>query len=42
MSEEARTRRVRPERIDVALDRGVFMISVAAELAEMHLSLIHI
>ncbi|MGD0981593.1 MAG: helix-turn-helix transcriptional regulator [Solirubrobacteraceae bacterium] len=36
MSEETRTRRVRPARIDVALDRGVFMISVAAELAEMH------
>ena len=36
MSEEARARRVRPGRIDVALDRGVFMISVAAELAEMH------
>jgi MerR family transcriptional regulator/heat shock protein HspR len=26
----------RQTRIDVALDRGVFMISVAAELAEMH------
>jgi MerR family transcriptional regulator/heat shock protein HspR len=26
----------RPTRIDVALDRGVFMISVAAELAQMH------
>ena len=26
----------RPARIEVALDRGVFMISVAAELAEMH------
>ncbi|HEX2701911.1 MAG TPA: helix-turn-helix transcriptional regulator [Solirubrobacteraceae bacterium] len=26
----------RPTRVDVALDRGVFMISVAAELAEMH------
>ena len=36
MSEQARTRGVRPSRIDVALDRGVFMISVAAELAEMH------
>jgi MerR family transcriptional regulator/heat shock protein HspR len=29
-------RRLRSTRIDVALDRGVFMISVAAELAEMH------
>jgi MerR family transcriptional regulator/heat shock protein HspR len=29
-------RRARETRIDVALDRGVFMISVAAELAEMH------
>jgi MerR family transcriptional regulator/heat shock protein HspR len=27
---------VRRTRIEVALDRGVFMISVAAELAEMH------
>ena len=36
MSEETRASRVRPARIDVALDRGVFMISVAAELAEMH------
>jgi MerR family transcriptional regulator/heat shock protein HspR len=36
MSEQARTRGVPPSRIDVALDRGVFMISVAAELAEMH------
>ena len=26
----------RTTRIDVAIDRGVFMISVAAELAEMH------
>ena len=26
----------RPTRIEVAIDRGVFMISVAAELAEMH------
>ncbi len=26
----------RQVRIDVAVDRGVFMISVAAELAEMH------
>ncbi len=29
-------RPTRSTRIDVALDRGVFMISVAAELAEMH------
>jgi len=29
-------RRTRQTRIDVAVDRGVFMISVAAELAEMH------
>ena len=31
-------RRVRRERVDVSIDseRGVFMISVAAELAEMH------
>jgi MerR family transcriptional regulator, heat shock protein HspR len=29
-------RRARSTRVDVALDRGVFMISVAAELAEMH------
>jgi MerR family transcriptional regulator/heat shock protein HspR len=29
-------RRSRTTRIDVAVDRGVFMISVAAELAEMH------
>jgi MerR family transcriptional regulator/heat shock protein HspR len=29
-------RPVRSTRIDVAIDRGVFMISVAAELAEMH------
>jgi MerR family transcriptional regulator/heat shock protein HspR len=36
MSEETRASRVRPARIDVALDRGVFMISVAAELADMH------
>ena len=28
--------RRRDPRIDVAVDRGVFMISVAAELAEMH------
>src|SRR3954447_11344588 len=30
------SRRVRTTRIDVSVDRGVFMISVAAELAEMH------
>jgi MerR family transcriptional regulator/heat shock protein HspR len=30
------SRRVRTTRIEVAGDRGVFMISVAAELAEMH------
>ena len=30
------SRRVRTTRIEVATDRGVFMISVAAELAEMH------
>ena len=37
MSEEATSRRRGPAtRIDVAVDRGVFMISVAAELAEMH------
>jgi MerR family transcriptional regulator/heat shock protein HspR len=30
------SRRVRSARIEVASDRGVFMISVAAELAEMH------
>jgi MerR family transcriptional regulator/heat shock protein HspR len=29
-------RPIRSTRVDVALDRGVFMISVAAELAEMH------
>jgi len=29
-------RRVRHTRIEVAADRGVFMISVAAELADMH------
>src|SRR5438045_1636305 len=29
-------RRVRSTRVEVASDRGVFMISVAAELAEMH------
>ena len=31
-----RSGEVRAMRIDVAIDRGVFMISVAAELAEMH------
>jgi MerR family transcriptional regulator/heat shock protein HspR len=36
MSEGARGRGARSARVDVALDRGVFMISVAAELAEMH------
>jgi len=36
MTERARGRRQGPARIEVALDRGVFMISVAAELAEMH------
>src|ERR1700719_3836673 len=30
------TRRVRSARVEVSTDRGVFMISVAAELAEMH------
>ncbi len=30
------SRRVRTTRIEVSSDRGVFMISVAAELAEMH------
>jgi MerR family transcriptional regulator/heat shock protein HspR len=30
------TRRTRTTRIQVSSDRGVFMISVAAELAEMH------
>ena len=30
------TRRVRTTRVEVASDRGVFMISVAAELADMH------
>jgi MerR family transcriptional regulator/heat shock protein HspR len=29
-------RRVRTTRVEVSADRGVFMISVAAELAEMH------
>jgi MerR family transcriptional regulator/heat shock protein HspR len=33
---ERRVRTARSTRIDVAIDRGVFMISVAAELAEMH------
>jgi MerR family transcriptional regulator, heat shock protein HspR len=30
------TRRVRATKVEVSTDRGVFMISVAAELAEMH------
>jgi MerR family transcriptional regulator, heat shock protein HspR len=30
------TRRIRSARVEVSTDRGVFMISVAAELAEMH------
>jgi MerR family transcriptional regulator/heat shock protein HspR len=29
-------RRIRTTRVEVSADRGVFMISVAAELAEMH------
>src|SRR5580704_13949213 len=29
-------RRIRTTRVEVSSDRGVFMISVAAELAEMH------
>jgi len=33
---ERQPRPARSTRIDVAIDRGVFMISVAAELAEMH------
>ncbi|HUB76520.1 MAG TPA: helix-turn-helix transcriptional regulator [Solirubrobacteraceae bacterium] len=33
---ETPQRRGQATRVDVALDRGVFMISVAAELAEMH------
>jgi MerR family transcriptional regulator/heat shock protein HspR len=33
---ERPSRSARSTRIDVAIDRGVFMISVAAELAEMH------
>jgi MerR family transcriptional regulator/heat shock protein HspR len=36
VSQEPVPSRSRTTRIDVALDRGVFMISVAAELAEMH------
>jgi MerR family transcriptional regulator/heat shock protein HspR len=32
----ASTRRVRTTRIEVSSERGVFMISVAAELADMH------
>ena len=32
----SRRDRIAPDRVDVAADRGVFMISVAAELAEMH------
>jgi MerR family transcriptional regulator/heat shock protein HspR len=35
-SQRARGREPRQTRIEVAIDRGVFMISVAAELAEMH------
>ena len=35
-SGERQSRGARPTRVEVALDRGVFMISVAAELAEMH------
>jgi MerR family transcriptional regulator/heat shock protein HspR len=30
------TRRIRTTKVEVSTDRGVFMISVAAELAEMH------
>ena len=30
------TRRIKTTRVEVAADRGVFMISVAAELADMH------
>jgi MerR family transcriptional regulator, heat shock protein HspR len=30
------SRRIRSARVEVSTDRGVFMISVAAELAEMH------
>jgi MerR family transcriptional regulator/heat shock protein HspR len=30
------TRRIRTARVEVSSDRGVFMISVAAELADMH------
>ena len=36
MSEQSDRGSLRSTRIEVALDRGVFMISVAAELAEMH------
>ena len=38
MTRDGRTQRIRaaPARVEVASDRGVFMISVAAELAEMH------
>ncbi|HEY1778730.1 MAG TPA: MerR family transcriptional regulator [Solirubrobacteraceae bacterium] len=36
MSQSARGGEPRQTRIEVAIDRGVFMISVAAELAEMH------
>ena len=36
MTERAPRRQPSATRIEVALDRGVFMISVAAELAEMH------
>ena len=35
-SGERQSRGARSTRVEVALDRGVFMISVAAELAEMH------
>src|SRR5437588_11115981 len=34
--QEPRTRRTVTTRVEVSSDRGVFMISVAAELAEMH------
>jgi MerR family transcriptional regulator/heat shock protein HspR len=36
VSRPERDRPRRTTRVDVAVDRGVFMISVAAELAEMH------
>ena len=36
MSAQQPRRQVASTRIDLAVDRGVFMISVAAELAEMH------